>query len=54
MIRPALIDLNSVELKCYPFMISLNKHNGNWSCVPKEEEDINIESFKYDNEQERS
>ena len=29
MIRPALIDLNPVELKYYPFMISLNKNNGN-------------------------
>ena len=30
MVRPTLIDLNSVELKYYPFMISLNKCNG--SC----------------------
>ena len=30
MIRPTLKDLNPVELKCYPFMISLDKCSG--SC----------------------
>ena len=30
MVRPTLIDLNHVELKYYPFMISLYKCNG--SC----------------------
>ena len=30
MIRPSLIDMNPVELKYYPFMISLNKSTG--SC----------------------
>ena len=30
MVRPTLIDLNSVELKYYPFMISLDKCTG--SC----------------------
>ena len=30
MIRPTLIDLNPVELKYYPFMISLHKCSG--SC----------------------
>ena len=42
MVRPTLIDLNPVELKYYPFMISLEKSS--WSCnvlslkicVPKE------------------
>ena len=30
MIRPFLIDLNSVEFKYYPFMISLDKCIGDW------------------------
>ena len=30
MVRPSLIDLNPVELKYYPFIISLDKCNG--SC----------------------
>ena len=29
MVRPTLIDLNPVEPKHYPFMISLNKYTGN-------------------------
>ena len=28
MVRPTLIHLNPVELKYYPFLISLNKCNG--------------------------
>ena len=28
MVRPTLIDLNPVELKYYPFMISLDKYTG--------------------------
>ena len=28
MIRPTLIDMNSVELKYYPFVVSLNKCTG--------------------------
>ena len=28
MARPTLIDLNPIELNCYPFMISLNKCHG--------------------------
>ena len=46
MIRPTLTDMNSVELKYYPFMISLNKCNGSCNvlspkmCVPKETKDI--------------
>ena len=41
MIRPTIIDLNPVELKYYPFMISLDKYSGSCNvlspkrCVPK-------------------
>ena len=41
MVRPTLIDLNPVELKYYPFMISLDKCNGICNvlspklCIPK-------------------
>ena len=41
MIRPTIIDLNPVELKYYPFMISLGKYSGSCNvlspkrCVPK-------------------
>ena len=28
MAKPILIDFNPIELKCYPFMISLNEFNG--------------------------
>ena len=49
--RPSLIDMNPVELKYYPFMISLNKCNG--SChvlspkifVPKDTKDIHVKAF---------
>ena len=47
-----LINLNPVELKYYPFMISLEKCNGSCNvlspklCVPKETEDTNIKVFK--------
>ena len=43
--RPTIIDLNSVELKCYPFMISLDKCTGSCNvlspkiCVTKETKD---------------
>ena len=42
MVRPTLIDLNLVELKYYPFIISLDKCNGSCNVlspkihVPKE------------------
>ena len=42
MVRPTLLDLNPVELKYYPFMISLNKFIESCNalspkiCVPKE------------------
>ena len=51
MVRPNLIDLNPVELKYYPFMISLNKCTGSCNvlspkiCVPKETKDINVKAF---------
>ena len=49
MIWPTLIDLNFVELKYYPFMISLGKCGGNCNilfpkiCFPKK--DINVKVF---------
>ena len=51
MIIVTLIDLNPVELKYHPFMISLDKCNGSCNtlcpiiCVPKETKDINIKAF---------
>ena len=42
MVRPTFIDVNPVELKYYPFMISLHKSIGSCNvlstkiCVPKE------------------
>ena len=48
MVRPTLVDMNPVELKYYPFMISLNKCTGSCNVlspkifVPKETKDINI------------
>ena len=51
MVRPNLIDLNPVELKYYPFMISLDKIAGNCNvlfpkiCFPKERKDINVKVF---------
>ena len=51
MVRPTLIDLNPVELKCYLFMISLNKCTGGCNVLspkknfPKETKDINVKAF---------
>ena len=51
MVRPTLIDLNPVELKYYPFMISLDKCTGSCNvfspkiCVPKGTKDINVKVF---------
>ena len=51
MVRPAFIDLNPVELKYYPFMISLNKCTESCNllspkvCVPKERKGMNVEAF---------
>ena len=51
MVRPTHIDMNPVELKYYPFMISVNKCNGVCNvlspkiCVPKEKKYINVKAF---------
>ena len=51
MVRPNLIDLNPVDIKYYPFVISLDKCSGNCNvfspkiCVPKETKDINVKAF---------
>ena len=54
MIRPTLIDLYPAELKCYPFMINLDKCSGSCNsvnnlsikmCVPNKTEDINVKVF---------
>ena len=51
MARPTLNNLNPVELKHYPFIISLNKCSGSCNvlfpriCVPKETKYINVKAF---------
>ena len=51
MVRRILIGLNPVELKYYPFMISLDKYSGNCNvlsskiCVLKKTKDINVKAF---------
>ena len=51
MVRTAIIDMNLVELKYYPFMISLNKYTGSCNVlspkifVPKETKDMNVKAF---------
>ena len=51
MVIPTIIDRNNVELKYYPFMISLDKCAGSCNvlsqkiCVPKETKDINVKAF---------
>ena len=51
MVRTAIIDMNLVELKYYPFMISLNKYTGSCNVlspkifVPKETKYINAKAF---------
>ena len=46
MVRPTLVDLNPVDLKYYPFMISLDKCIGISNvlfpkiCVPEETKDV--------------
>ena len=48
MVKPTLIDLNPIDFKYYPFMISLDKCNGSSNvlslkiCVSKESKDINV------------
>ena len=51
MVRPTFIDKNPVQLKYYPFMITLNKCTGSCNvlspkiCVPKETKDTNVKAF---------
>ena len=51
MVRPAIIDMNPIVLKYYPFMTSLNKCTGSYNffslniCVPKETKDIYVKAF---------
>ena len=51
MVRPTLIDLNPVEIKYYPFVISLDKCSGSCNvlspiiCVPKKTKEINVKTF---------
>ena len=51
MFRPTLIDMNPVELKYYPFMMSLNKCAGSCNVsspkisVPKETKDTNVKAY---------
>ena len=51
MVRPTLTDLDLVELKYYPFMISLDKYTGSCNVlssktsVPKKAKDINVKVF---------
>ena len=54
MVRPTRIDLNPVELKYYPFMVSLDKCSASCNsgndlstriCVPTEPKDIDVKAF---------
>ena len=51
MVRATLVDLNCVELKFFPFMISLDKCNGSCNvlspkiCIPKKTKHINVKVF---------
>ena len=51
MVRPTLIDMNHVELKYHPFMISLNECTRSCNVLstkmytPKETKDINVKAF---------
>ena len=51
MVRPALVNMNPVELKYNPFMISLNKCTGSCNalspkiCVLKETKEINLKEL---------
>ena len=56
--RPNLIDFNSNELYCYPFMVSLGRCYGSCNTlddlssrtyVPNKIEDVNLFFFQYDN-----
>ena len=50
-IWPTVIDFNSFQVKCYPFMINLNKYNKSCNvlrdlstiiCVPNKTKDVNV------------
>ena len=49
--KPTLINTNPVELKYYPFMISLSKCTGSCNvlspkiCVSKETKDVYVKAF---------
>ena len=51
MVKPTLINRNLLELKYYPFMISLNKFDGSCNdlsrkiCVSEQTKDINVKAF---------
>ena len=47
MARSTIINMNPVEFKYYPLMISLNKCTGSCNVlfVPKETKDINVKAF---------
>ena len=51
MVKTTLIDTNPVELKYYPFVISLNNCNRSCNvlspkiCAQKETKDINVKAF---------
>ena len=53
MVRPNFIDLNSVELQYYSFMVSLHKCSGSYNSIndlpkigiPSKTNDINIKIF---------
>ena len=51
MVRPTIIDMNSVELKYHPFVISIDKCTGSCNVlspdiyVPKETKDIYAKAF---------
>ena len=53
-LKPFLLDLNPIEFKYYPFMITLNKCNRNYNtfndisdkkCVSNKIEDVNLSVF---------
>ena len=51
MVRPTIINISPVELKYYPFMISLSTCAGSCNvlspnvCVPKEAKEKNVKAF---------
>ena len=60
MIWPTLIDLNSVDLICCLFMVSLEKCNGSFNvvgnlsdnlstklCVPSKKKELDVKMLKY-------